>query len=57
MFRVSGLNLEPINSIIAPIDMFNASANGIRLGEKDSVFDNRDMAMIGDHEPIISPPL
>jgi hypothetical protein len=36
---VSGFNREPINSIIDPIDTFNASANGISKVEKDFAFD------------------
>jgi len=43
--------------MIAPIDIFNASANGIRFGEKDFVFDKRLMAIRGAHDPIINPPL
>jgi len=39
------------------MDIFNASAKGKRFGEKDFVFDKRPMAIIGDHEPIINPPL
>jgi hypothetical protein len=61
-FRVSGFSLDPISIIAAPIMIFNASTNGTRSEMYDDdglevTLDKRFMAMSGDHEPIISPPL
>jgi hypothetical protein len=61
---VSGFILEPAKIIVAPIMIFNAKANGIRGFEdkeeedgEELARDKRFMAISGDHEPIMSPPL
>jgi hypothetical protein len=61
---VSGFILEPANIIAAPIMIFNANTNGIRRFEdkeeedgEEITRDKRFMAISGDHEPIMSPPL
>ncbi len=59
---MSGFSLEPANIIAAPIMIFNANTNGIRRFEEEDngeepARDKRFMAISGDHEPIINPPL
>jgi hypothetical protein len=58
---VSGFSLDPMRIIDAPIMIFSASTNGTRFENDDDglevTLDNRFMAISGDHEPIINPPL
>jgi hypothetical protein len=50
---VSGFSLEPMSIITPPIMMFNASTRGRWW----AILDKRFIAISGDHEPIMSPPL
>jgi hypothetical protein len=59
---VSGFSLDPICITAAPIMIFSASTNGTRfdIDEDDGLevtLDKRFIAISGDHEPIIRPPL